>query len=236
MAERDREAAPDAARTAYTLGLDYGTNSVRAVVVDCEDGRTMGPHVFDYPSGERGVIVDASDPHLARQNPRDYLLGLREATRSALAEAEGEKGFSPERVAGIDVDATGSTPIPDPRCHPKWSGNPAAHAWLRKDHPAGEEAAAITALAEQHAPEYLAPIGGTYSAEWFSSKVWHCMHVAPDVFVAAASWVELADFVPAVLAGANDPRNIFRCVCAVGHKAKGQRRSENGWIRQKWAR
>ena len=162
----------------------------------------MGPHVFDYPSGERGVIVDASDPHLARQNPRDYLLGLREATRSALAEAEGEEGFSPERVAGIGVDTTGSTPIPvDARCRPlaldpKWSGNPAAHAWLWKDHRAAEEAAAITALAEQHAPECLAPIGGTYFSEWFSSKVWHCVHVAPDVFAAAASRVELADSCP----------------------------------------
>ncbi len=229
----------------YTLGLDYGTNSVRAVVVSCEDGRTVGTHVFDYPSGERGVIVDAADPHLARQNPADYVEGLRAATLGALAEAEGapgpaadcggpaaaggasaaDAGFSRERVIGIGVDTTGSTPIPvDGECRPlafdpKWRENPAAHAWLWKDHTAAGEAAAITRTADEHAPEYLAPIGGTYSSEWFWSKVWHCLNVAPDVFEAAASWVELADFVPAVLAGVNDPRNVFRCVCAAGHKA-----------------
>ena len=221
-----------------TLGLDYGTNSVRAVVVSCEDGRTVGTHVFDYPSGERGVIVDAADPHLARQNPADYVEGLRAATLGALAEAEGvpgpaaggsgsatDAGFSRERVIGIGVDTTGSTPIPvDAACRPlafdpKWHQHPAAHAWLWKDHTAAGEAAAITRAAEQHAPEYLAPIGGTYSSEWFWSKVWHCLNVAPDVFEAAASWVELADFVPAVLAGVKDPRNVFRCVCAAGHKA-----------------
>ena len=222
----------------YTLGLDYGTNSVRAVVVSCEDGRTVGTHVFDYPSGERGVIVDAADPHLARQNPADYVEGLRAATLGALAEAEGaarsaagdggsaaEPSFSRERVIGIGVDTTGSTPIPvDAGCRPlavdpKWREKPAAHAWLWKDHTAAGEAAAITRAAEEHAPEYLAPIGGTYSSEWFWSKVWHCLNVAPDVFEAAASWVELADFVPAVLGGVTDPRNVLRCVCAAGHKA-----------------
>ena len=231
-------------KPAYTLGLDYGTNSVRAVVVSCADGRTAGTHVFDYPSGERGVIVDAADPHLARQNPADYLEGLRAATAGALADAEGAGGssarggpaggvggsapdptFSRDQVVGIGVDTTGSTPIPvDARCRPlafdpSWRANPAAHAWLWKDHTAAAEAATITEVAHEHAPEYLAPIGGTYSSEWFWSKVWHCLNVAPDVFDAAATWVELADFVPAVLAGVTDPRNVFRCVCAAGHKA-----------------
>lgn len=229
-------------KPAYTLGLDYGTNSVRAVVVSCTDGRTTGTHVFDYPSGERGVIVDAGDPHLARQNPADYVEGLRVATAGALAEAEGrdssvrsgsaesggttvDPAFSRNQVIGLGVDTTGSTPIPvDARCRPlafdpKWLANPAAHAWLWKDHTAAAEAAAITEVARKHAPEYLAPIGGTYSSEWFWSKVWHCLNVAPDVFEAAATWVELADFVPAVLTGVTDPRTIFRCVCAAGHKA-----------------
>ena len=218
----------------YALGLDYGTNSVRAVVVSCASGRTVGTHVFDYPSGERGVIVDAGDPHLARQNPGDYLEGLRVATLGALAEAEGgDSGsgsggagtFSRDQVVGIGVDTTGSTPIPvDARCwplafDPKWRANPAAHAWLWKDHTAAAEAATITETAREHAPEYLAPIGGTYSSEWFWSKVWRCLNAAPEVFDAAATWVELADFIPAVLAGVTDPRSIRRCVCAAGHKA-----------------
>ena len=104
---------------AFTIGLDYGTNSVRAVVVDCADGSALGTHVFSYPSGDHGVIVDAREPHLARQNPADYLEGLRQATRGALAAASAAPGFAAERVIGIGVDTTGSTPLPvDGRARP----------------------------------------------------------------------------------------------------------------------
>ena len=115
-------------------------------------------------------------------------------------------------MIGIGVDTTGSTPIPVDAQNrplaldPRWQANLAAHAWLWKDHTGADEAAAITRTAREHAPQYLAPIGGVYSSEWFWSKIWHCLKVAPDVFDAACSWVELADFVPAVLAGVDDPR------------------------------
>ncbi|MCJ7628681.1 MAG: FGGY family carbohydrate kinase, partial [Longimicrobiales bacterium] len=184
----------------FSIGLDYGTNSVRAVVVSCADGSTVGTRVFDYPSGERGVLVDAKHPHLARQHPGDYLAGLRESVRGALEEAEKVADFSRDRVIGIGVDTTGSTPLPvDENARPlaldpAWEGNLAAHAWLWKDHTGADEAAAITAMAQEHAPEYLAVIGGTYSSEWFWSKIWRCLKVAPEVFQAAASWVELADY------------------------------------------
>jgi L-ribulokinase len=210
---------------AFTIGIDYGTNSVRAVVVDCRDGRTVGTSVFDYPSGEQGVLLHSRDPHLARQNPADYLAGLRELVGRALAAAASEAGFSSDHVIGIGVDTTGSTPLPiDAHARPlalepRWADNLAAHAWLWKDHSAAMEAAAITDCAKHHAPHYLAPIGGTYSSEWWWSKIWHCLKVAPDVFDAAASWVELADFIPAVLAGVTDVRAIVRSVCAAGHKA-----------------
>jgi len=210
---------------AFAIGLDYGTNSVRAVVVDLSNGRTAGTHVFDYPSGVAGVLVHPKDPHLARQNPADYVAGLREATKGALAQADRGPGFSRDAVIGIGVDTTGSTPLPvDARAQPlafdpKWKGNLAAHAWLWKDHTSAKEAAAITEAAKTHAPHLIAPIGGTYSSEWFWSKIWHCLNVAPDVFEAAASWVELADYVPAVLAGVSRPSDIQRCVCAAGHKA-----------------
>jgi L-ribulokinase len=211
--------------SAFTIGLDYGTNSVRAVVVDCADGAMVGTHVFDYPSGEDGILLDPRDHHLARQHPGDYVLGLEESVRGALRDAETKPGFTQEAVIGIGVDTTGSTPLPvDAEAQPlgmdpAWEENLAAHAWLWKDHTGAEEAAAITAMAEQHAPEYLAVIGGTYSSEWFWSKIWRCLKVAPDVFEAAASWVELADFIPAVLTGAESPDQIQRCVCAAGHKA-----------------
>ena len=209
----------------YSIGVDYGTNSVRAVVVDTADGRVVGTKVFDYPSGEQGVLLDPKQPHLARQNPADYVEGLRVAVVDALKAAEGDPQFSRDRVIGIGVDTTGSTPLPvDAKARPlamdpRWKNNLAAHAWLWKDHTSAAEAVAITEKAKAHAPELLAPIGGTYSSEWWWSKIWHCLKVAPDVFDAAASWVELADFVPAVLAGVDDPRKIVRCICAAGHKA-----------------
>ena len=209
----------------HTLGIDFGTNSVRAIVVDCSNGAVIGTGVFAYPSGEHGVLLSPRDPHLARQNPADYLAGLQASVQGALAEAGSAPGFSPDGVIGIGVDTTGSTPLPvDARARPlafdpKWASNLAAHAWLWKDHTSADEASRITSIAREHAPEYLSPIGGTYSSEWWWSKIWHCLNVAPDVFEAAASWVELADFIPAVLAGVDDPRNIVRCVCAAGHKA-----------------
>lgn len=211
--------------TAFTLGLDFGTNSVRAVVASCADGSTVGTAVFDYPSGENGVLLDPRDPHLARQHPGDYLEGLRESIRGALEDAEGNRGFSPSAVIGIGVDTTGSTPLPvDAEARPlaldpRWEPNLAAHAWLWKDHTGAEEAAAITAMAREHAPQYLDVIGGTYSSEWFWSKIWRCLRVAPEVFEAADSWVELADYVPAVLTGVRKPARIPRSVCAAGHKA-----------------
>ena len=209
----------------YTIGIDYGTNSVRAVVVDTSNGRVVGTRVFDYPSGDHGVLLDPKQPHLARQNPADYIEGLRVAAGGALTAAEGDSAFARDRVIGIGVDTTGSTPLPvDGQARPlaldpKWTGNLAAQAWLWKDHTAAEQASAITDIARRHAPELLAPIGGTYSSEWWWSKIWRCLEVAPDVFDAAASWVELADFIPAVLSGVDDSRRIVRCICAAGHKA-----------------
>jgi L-ribulokinase len=213
------------AQASYTIGVDYGTNSVRAVVVDTANGRVVGTRVFDYPSGDQGVLLDPKQPHLARQNPADYVEGLRGSVRDALQAAAAEPGFSRDRVIGIGVDTTGSTPLPvDAKARPlaidpRWKHNLAAHAWLWKDHTSAGEAVAITEAAKAHAPELLAPIGGTYSSEWWWSKIWRCLKVAPDVFDAAASWVELADFVPAVLAGVDDSTKIVRCICAAGHKA-----------------
>jgi L-ribulokinase len=212
-------------RTGFTVGVDYGTNSVRAIVVDCTDGRVLGTHVFDYPSGDHGVLLDPKQPHLARQNPADYIAGLRASVLGALGEAERDGRLSRDRVIGLGVDTTGSTPLPlDANAQPlsldpKFKNNLAAYAWLWKDHTSAGEAAAITETAARHAPELLAPIGGTYSSEWWWSKIWHCLKVSPEVFDAAATWVELADFIPALLAGVRDPRDIVRCVCAAGHKA-----------------
>jgi L-ribulokinase len=209
----------------FTIGIDYGTNSVRAVVADCANGHIVGTSVFSYPSGDRGVLLDPRDPHLARQHPGDYIAGLEASVTGALRQAETVGGFNRSQVIGIGVDTTGSTPLPVDAAarplalDPKWEGNLASHAWLWKDHTSADEAARITAAAREHAPHLLAPIGGTYSSEWWWSKIWRCLTVAPAVFDAAASWVELADFVPAVLAGVNDSTLMVRGICAAGHKA-----------------
>ena len=116
-------------KRAFTIGIDYGTNSVRSVVVDCADGREVGTSVFDYPSGEQGILLDPGNPHLARQNPADYVAGLEASVKGALVEAAGEDGFSPEAVVGIGVDTTGSTPMPVNSANrplaldPKWKDN-----------------------------------------------------------------------------------------------------------------
>jgi L-ribulokinase len=217
--------SPSLSEPSFVLGVDFGTKSVRAIVADCADGRLLGTSVFDYPSGDRGVLLDERDPHVARQNPADYMAGLGASIGGALAEAEGQPEFARARVIGIGVDTTGSTPLPvDARARPlaidpRWRTTLAAQAWLWKDHSSAAEAAEITAAARAHAPQYLAPIGGVYSSEWWWSKIWHCLRVAPEVFDGAASWVELADFVPAVLSGVDDSRRIVRCICAAGHKA-----------------
>ncbi len=210
---------------AYTIGVDFGTNSVRALVADCSNGHELGTAVFNYPAGEDGIILDPNDHNLARQHPGDYIKGLRHAINDALADAGEHEHFTRDEVIAIGVDTTASTPIPvdahnQPLAlHPDWRPHPAAQAWLWKDHTSIEEALAITAAAEQHRPHYLAKCGGTYSSEWFWSKVWHCLKTAPEVFEAAHSWVEMQDLIPAMLCGVKDPAAVKRGVCAAGHKA-----------------
>ena len=211
--------------TQYTIGLDYGTNSVRALIVNVANGKEIAAAVWTYAHGTQGVIL-ARDPNLARQHPLDYVNGAEITIKEALATAKKNiKGFSPAQVIGIGVDTTGSTPLPvDANGQPlvlqkKFANNPAALAWLWKDHTSVAEAAEITALAKKMRPQYLAKCGGIYSSEWFWSKLLHCLRTAPAVFNAAHSWVELSDFVPASLTGTEHPDKFIAGVCAAGHKA-----------------
>ncbi len=211
--------------TQYTIGLDYGTNSVRALVVDVATGAEIATAVWGYEHGTQGVIL-SRDPNLARQHPADYIKGAEVTIRQALAAARKRvRGFKAEQVVGIGVDTTGSTPLPvDAKGQPlafqkKFANNPAAMAWLWKDHTGVAEAGEITAKARELRPQFLAKCGGTYSSEWFWSKILHCLRTAPAVFNAAHSWVELADYVPAALSGTEAPDKFTAGVCAAGHKA-----------------
>jgi L-ribulokinase len=209
----------------YAVGLDYGTNSVRALLVDVANGREIATAIWGYEHGEAGIVL-GHDPNLARQHPADYLKGAEITITEAVAAArQAVPDFKPDQVIGIGVDTTGSTPMPvdatgTPLCFGKaFADNPAALAWLWKDHTGHAEAAEITALAQEMRPHYLAKIGGTYSSEWFYSKILHCLRTAPEVFDAAYAWIELADFVPAALSGTLHPDKFVAGICAAGHKA-----------------
>jgi len=208
----------------FSIGVDYGTNSVRALIVDLSDGSEVASSVYQYPSGDAGVIIDSKDPLLARQNPADYINGFYHSVSQAVKKAK-KHGFKPELVAGIGIDTTGSTPIPVDRdgiplaFFPEFKNVLAAQAWLWKDHTAFAEAVKITEMAQHADFKYLDKCGGRYSSEWYWSKIWHCMKENPRVFKAAYSWVELADFIPAFLTGNTDPNTLIRCICAAGHKA-----------------
>jgi len=224
---------------AYTIGLDFGTNSVRALLVDVSNGNELGTAVYEYETGEAGIILDSDDHNLARQNPADYLEGVEITIKAAIAEAKkGDKDFDTPATLGLDryppmagqiigigIDTTGSTPIPiDKNGTPlsmldEFKDNPNACAWLWKDHTGYAEAAEITELAQKEHPEYLAKCGGTYSSEWFFGKVLHCLRTDPAVFDAAYSWVECCDYIPAVLTGITQPDKVKRSRCAAGHKA-----------------
>ena len=210
----------------YAIGLDFGTNSCRSLLVNVESGKELASHVFSYPSGTDGVILDSSDPSLARQNPADYLLGIVATVKGAIQKAKAvDPEFSPDAVIGIGVDTTGSSPMPVDKqgqalCfQERFSRNPAAMVWLWKDHTSYREAAQITQLASEIRPKYLARIGGTYSSEWWWSKILHCKLTAEDVFDSAASWIEICDWIPAVLTGETTPGMLKRSVCAAGQKA-----------------
>ena len=209
----------------YALGLDYGTNSVRALIVDTATGEEVGTSVWSYQRGEDGVLLDPRDHNLARQHPQDYVDGFFACLHGALQEASMHDGFSVDGIVGVGVDTTGSTPMPvDERgtplvYQPQFENDLNAMAWLWKDHAAFAEAAEISELARTRGEPYLAKCGGTYSSEWFWSKVLHCARVAPGVFEAAHSWVEAQDCIPAWLCGIEGVRHVPRGVCAAGHKA-----------------
>jgi L-ribulokinase len=211
--------------TNYAIGLDYGTNSVRTLIVNTANGREVASAVWNYEHGTQGVIL-SRDPNLARQHPADYVKGAEVTIKKALGLAKrAVRGFAPDQIIGIGVDTTGSTPLPVDRhgiplaFDKRFAKHPAAMAWLWKDHTGIAEATEITALAGKLRPQYLAKCGGTYSSEWFFSKILHCLRTSPEVFDAAYSWVECSDWVPAMLTGTQAPDKLTVGVCAAGHKA-----------------
>lgn len=213
-------------KKSISLGLDFGTNSVRALLADVHTGEELATAVHDYQTGQAGILLDPADPNLARQDPQEYIHGLEVVIHRVLAEwRQKDPSFAPSSIIGIGIDTTGSTPLPVDRAgvplafQDEFRNNLNAMAWLWKDHTAHAEAAEITELFRKIHPEYLAKCGGTYSSEWFFSKILHCLRTDEKVFAAAFSWVECCDYIPGLLTGKVDPLTMKRSRCAAGHKA-----------------
>lgn len=209
----------------FALGLDFGTQSARALVIDADTGAEIASAASDYA---HGVITGKSGE--ARQHPLDYERALEVCARAALDEAERTAkttGFARAEVVAIGIDATGSTPLPlDSRGAPLCGEESARDAtdlstlaWLWKDRTSYAEADEIVARVNAAGLPCLLRCGGRYSPEWFWAKALRFARTAPkSVLDRAAAWVELSDYIPALLTGVTDPARIARNTCAAGHK------------------
>jgi L-ribulokinase len=205
----------------YVIGVDYGTDSVRALVVNAQTGETVGTNVFEYPRWKKGLYCEPAISQF-RQHPLDYLEGLEQSIQGALA------GVSEEvrrNVKGISVDTTGSTPVAVDEdgtplaLLPDFAENPNGMFILWKDHTSNAEAEEINQLAHHWSVDYTKYVGGIYSSEWYWAKILRTIRVDSQVRTHAFSWVEHCDWISAVLTGNTDPLTLKRSRCAAGHKA-----------------
>jgi len=206
----------------YTIGLDYGTDSVRSLIVNTQTGEEAATAVFYYPRWKEGKYCDPVKNQF-RQHPKDYLEGLEQTIKRALEDVSDEVR---NNIVAISVDTTGSTPVAVNRegvplaLTSGFGENPNAMFVLWKDHTAVKEAEEINALSRSWGGEDFTKYeGGIYSSEWFWAKILHIMREDEAVRKAAHSWVEHCDWIPAVLAGDTDPGSMKRSRCAAGHKA-----------------
>lgn len=206
----------------YVIGADFGTDSVRCILVDTADGKIVACSVAYYPRWKAGLYCDAGENRY-RQHPLDYIESFEKCVRDMLFQAGGPSAAG--RVAGISFDTTASTPVLVSRegtplsLLDRYACNPDAMFMLWKDHTAIQEADMINEAAARWETDYTHYSGGSYSCEWVWAKVLHALKSSPELVHDAYSWVEHCDWMAALLSGDTRPENIARSRCAAGHKA-----------------
>jgi L-ribulokinase len=203
------------------IGVDYGSDSVRAILVNAFSGEEIASSVFYYPRWKEGHYCNAAANQF-RQHPLDYIEGLETTVRDCLQKA-GESVS--KNIKAISIDTTGSTPVAVDKkgtplaLLPQFANNPNAMFVLWKDHTALKEAAEMNEHAKKFETNYLKYVGGIYSSEWFWAKLLHILREDEEVAGQIASWVEHCDWIPFLLTGGNDVTTMKRSVCSAGHKA-----------------
>lgn len=205
----------------FVIGIDYGTDSVRSIIVNAGNGQEVASSIFHYPRWRDGLFCDASKNQF-RQHPQDYIDGLEFTIKKCIQEAGDQVR---KNIKGISVDTTGSTPVAVDKngtplaLTPAFEKNPNAMFVLWKDHTSVKEATEINRQAENFDVNYLQYVGGIYSSEWFWAKLLHVLREDEAVRNACHSWVEHCDWIPFLLTGGNDVSHLKRGVCSAGHKA-----------------
>ncbi|WP_461451583.1 ribulokinase [Mucilaginibacter sp.] len=209
-------------KNSFVIGVDYGSDSVRSVIINAGNGQEVASAVYNYPRWQKGLYCDPANNQF-RQHPLDYISGLETTIKECIKLAGDD--FDPANIKGLSVDTTGSTPVAVNSAGvplaltPGFEENPNAMFVLWKDHTGVNEAAEINEHAKKFPLNYLKYVGGIYSSEWFWSKLLHVIRVDKKVRDATHSWVEHCDWIPFLLTGGTDAKNIKRGVCSAGHKA-----------------
>ena len=205
----------------YVFGVDFGTDSVRSLLVNALNGEEIATSVFYYPRWKNQLFCHPGLNQF-RQHPLDYLEGLTYTIKACL------QGLSEEiiqNIKGISIDTTGSTPVAVDESGtplsllPEFADNPNAMFILWKDHTSIEEAEAINNYNRQSNIDYLQYVGGIYSSEWFWAKLLHILKTDEKIRSNIASFVEHCDWIPFVLTGGKSLKDLKRGICAAGHKA-----------------
>ncbi len=205
----------------FVIGVDFGTDSVRTLVVNAISGEEIASSLFYYPRWKAGLYCSASLNQF-RQHPKDYIEGLEYTIRDCVSKLDPEFAMG---IKAIGIDTTGSSPVAVDKTgtplslRPEFAENPNAMFVLWKDHTAVKEAAQINRHAKNFATDYLQFVGGIYSSEWFWAKLLHVLREDDSVRNACYAWVEHCDWIPFMLTGATDADHMKRGVCSAGHKA-----------------